>query len=195
MEVRNVEVEGVIKTVGTDNVTITTGDNTTLTLKITPQTLIIEKAKGTVTIVDLKAGQKVEARYDISTLQAVKLKLDFSNRGKYGDAFQKIEGAIKSVDSGNKTITVTTEENSDITLKVAAATNIIMSGKGPAAFTGLQAGQQVQLTYDPANMQALKIAVDTENKNQLENRNREQNKEKNSEKNGMGPGNSNKNHD
>lgn len=190
MDVHNGEVDGIIKSLGTDNVTIITSDNQTITLKITAGTLIIEKAQGTITLADLKIGQEIEARYDINTMQASKLKIDFVNRGKYGDAFQKIEGSIKSVDSGNKTITVTTTDRGDVTLSVVAATTIIMNGKGPAAFTGLQAGQPVQLTYDPANMQAKKIAVDQEIQNHGKNNNREQNQQQNNGENGMGRGNS-----
>jgi len=75
------EIEGVIKTIGADTITITTEENGDITLKVTAGTLIISKTAGTVALSSLTAGQKVEARYDSTTMQAVKLKIDFENNG------------------------------------------------------------------------------------------------------------------
>jgi uncharacterized protein YuzE len=58
----NAEADGVIKALGTDNVTITTENSTNITLKVTPETLIITKKLGRGALTDLTAGQYVEAR-------------------------------------------------------------------------------------------------------------------------------------
>jgi hypothetical protein len=79
MEVHAGEAEGVIKSLGTDNITLTTEENGEVTLQVTANTLIIEKATGTIAFTDLAVGQQVEARYDNSNMQATKLKINYEN--------------------------------------------------------------------------------------------------------------------
>jgi hypothetical protein len=80
LEVRKADVEGTIHSLTADNVTITTEKRGDITLQVTPETLIITKATGTTALSDLKVGQKVEAKYDIASLKALKLKIDFENK-------------------------------------------------------------------------------------------------------------------
>lgn len=80
LEVRNADVEGTITSLTADNVTITTEKRGDITLQITPETLIITKSTGRTSVSDLKVGQKVEAKYDITSLKALKLKIDFENK-------------------------------------------------------------------------------------------------------------------
>jgi hypothetical protein len=64
------EAGGVINSLGTGNVTFTSkkGD---ITLNVTPDTKIRIEDKGNATSVDLKVGQKIEAKYDVSTKNAL----------------------------------------------------------------------------------------------------------------------------
>jgi hypothetical protein len=82
------EVQGVIKAitgytapVASGNATITiTADNTTdITLKVNAKTLVIIYATGRATIADLKAGQQVSVRYDITAMTAATIRV--SNDG------------------------------------------------------------------------------------------------------------------
>jgi hypothetical protein len=95
-DIKYAVVEGVIKSLGVDCIVVTTGNNTDITLKVAPNTLIIEKAKGTVVFSTLTAGQKIEALYDSTTLLTVKLKIDVENQ-RHTD----IWGNGKSQEHGN----------------------------------------------------------------------------------------------
>ena len=80
LEVRKADVEGTIQSLTADNVTITTEKRGDITLQVTPETLIITKSTGRTALSDLKVGQKVEAKYDVASLKALKLKIDFENK-------------------------------------------------------------------------------------------------------------------
>jgi len=76
VDVEKAEVDGVIKSLGTDNVTITTDKNEDVTLKVTSETVIRIEDERTAAFTDLQVGQKVEAEYNVSTMDALKLKVD-----------------------------------------------------------------------------------------------------------------------
>jgi hypothetical protein len=76
VEARASEVEGVIKSLGTATVTITDDHNKDITLKVADNTSVRlgEDAKGTFS--DLKAGQRVRAKYDVASGNAIRISLD-----------------------------------------------------------------------------------------------------------------------
>ena len=167
LEVRKAEADGVIKSLGTDNVTITTIKNGDITLKVTPETLIITKSQGRGALSDLKVGQNVEARYDIATMKALKIKVDFQKNET------SVRGTIKTVYSNNSTITIATENKGDITLQVTPETMIRIGGKGVGVFSDLQVAQRVEARYDITSLKALKLSIDSHEENQKHEDNQE----------------------
>ncbi len=160
VDVEKAEVDGVIKSLGTDNVTITTDKNEDVTLKVTSETRIIIEDKGTATFSDLQVGQKVEAKYDVTTKNALKIKVDIDVDSEEDEG--EIDGIIKAIEPANKTVTITTEKNGDITLKVTSETVIRIEDERTAAFTDLQVGQKVEAEYNVSTMDALKLKVDND---------------------------------
>jgi preprotein translocase subunit YajC len=79
LKVRNAETQGIIKSLGTDNVTITTkkGD---ITLKVTPETQIKGGGKEKPVFSDLKVGQRIEVKYDVSSLKALKIVINANGK-------------------------------------------------------------------------------------------------------------------
>jgi uncharacterized protein YuzE len=69
IDVQNAEVEGIIKSLGTNSVTITTEHMVDVTLQVTTDTIIRIEDKAIATFADLKIGQTVEAKYNVSTLR------------------------------------------------------------------------------------------------------------------------------
>ena len=158
LEVQKAEVGGVIKTLGADNVTITTKKKGDITLQITSETRIRIEDEGTATFSDLKVGQKVEAKYDVTSKNALRINVELEGEEDEGE----IEGIVKAIDTANKTVTITTEKNGDITLEITSETVIRIEDKGTAVFADLKVGQQVEAKYDESSLKALKIKVDDE---------------------------------
>ena len=73
------EVSGVVKTVGADNVTITTKKQGDITLRVTANTTIRKEGQ-TLKLSDLKAGQQVEAKYEVTTKNALRINIAGSFR-------------------------------------------------------------------------------------------------------------------
>jgi hypothetical protein len=143
------EAGGVINSLGTGNVTFTSkkGD---ITLNVTPDTKIRIEDKGNATSVDLKVGQKIEAKYDVST----------NNDGKHDGA--EISGTIKTIDKANQTFTITNQKRGDVILNVTSGTVIRNEDKGTAAFIDLKTGQKIEATYDLNTKNAIKLTVETD---------------------------------
>jgi hypothetical protein len=76
LDIKNAELEGTIKSLGTDNVTIATENKGDITLTVTTETEIKIEDKSKAAFSDLQVDQKVEARYDVSTMKALKLEVD-----------------------------------------------------------------------------------------------------------------------
>ena len=79
LKVRSAEVQGTIKSLVTDNVTITTkkGD---ITLLVTTETQIQGGGKEKPVFSDLKVGQRIEVKYDVSTLKALKIVINANGK-------------------------------------------------------------------------------------------------------------------
>jgi hypothetical protein len=152
------EVDGIIEDLGTDSVVITWEDDgeVDITLEITPETVIRIEDGGAVNFTDLQVGQQVEAKYDVTSLKALKIEIeDDENEGE-------IEGIITAIDTDNHMVTITTQDDGDIVDRVTSDTRIKIEG-GTAVFAALELGLRVQAEYDESSMDALKIEVDANN--------------------------------
>jgi Cu/Ag efflux protein CusF/uncharacterized protein YuzE len=154
IDVQNAEVEGVIKSLGTSSVTITTEDMLDVTLQVTTDTGIRIDAKASASFADLALGQTVEAKYNLNTMMAARIHVDT------GEEYWDIDGTVKAVDASVKTITIATDKGVDITLLVTPDSTIFIQGEGKSAFSDLAVGQQVEARYDPSTMAALRIMVE-----------------------------------
>jgi Cu/Ag efflux protein CusF len=110
----------------------------------------------------LKIGQSIEAKYDVTTKTALRINIGGAevNHGQ-------IQGAVKSVDTDNKTVTISTKGKSDVTLKITSTTAIRIEDKRTAAFTDIKVGDKIEASYEKGSLNALKITVQgREDKNQ-----------------------------
>jgi Cu/Ag efflux protein CusF len=78
-----VKIEGTIKSIDTvaKTVVITTEKKGDITLTVTPETKIIIEDKGPAAFEELKSGQKVEAKYDKSNMNALTIGVDTEEEG------------------------------------------------------------------------------------------------------------------
>ena len=154
VEVENAEVHGAIKAIGADNVTITTLKQGDITLKVNADTKIRVPGKGTTAFSDLKIGQSVETKYAVTTLTALRI-----NVGGAEVNHGQVQGVVKAVDTTNKTVTITTKTNAEVTLKITANTAIRIEDQRTAALTDIKVGDKIEAAYEKGSLNALKIAV------------------------------------
>ena len=114
------DVEGTISSVDVNANTVTIHseeDGSDVTLNVTPETEI-EVDGEDATIVDLLAGQRVEAEFDHATFNAFRIEVD--------DEMEEaeIEGSITAVDAGAGTVTIQDENGKIVTLIVNATTEV-----------------------------------------------------------------------
>jgi len=84
LDAQNAEANGVIKSLGADNVTITTKKHGDITLQVTSETRIRINTKGTDTFSDLKVGQQVEAKYDVASQKALRINVNIHKNETHG---------------------------------------------------------------------------------------------------------------
>ncbi len=166
VDVKNAEVEGTVKGVGTNSITVTTKKQGDVTLNVTADTQIRNQGKSPAALSDLQQGQEVEAKYDVSNKNALRINAGASEEKNEGE----IQGVVKGVDKDNKTITVTTEKNGDVTLKVNSDTKIKIEDEHTAALSDVKTGQHIEGKYDKSNNNALKLTLENSNKGNSENR-------------------------
>lgn len=169
VDVEYAEVHGIIKSLGTANVTITTARKGDITLKVTSETKIRIEDKGTAAFSDLKSGQEVEVKYDVATKNALRINVNTDEVDNEGE----IEGTVKAVDTTNNTVTITVRGNGDITLKVISSTMIRIEDKRTAALSDIKVGQKIQARYDKSNMNALKLAIENSDGDSKDNEDRD----------------------
>jgi hypothetical protein len=109
--------------------------------------------RGAGNFTDLQVGQQVEAKYDVTSLEALTITVD-----DYAE--NDIEGTITAIDPDNHMVTIATEEKGDIVLRVTSDTILRIEDKGTATFGDLELGLRVQAEYDVSSKDALKIKVD-----------------------------------
>ena len=116
---------GTVKSVGTDNLVVTTVPNGDVTVKVTTTT-IIRKQGAIIKLADIKVGDQVNTmgtRVDDHTLTARQIEVrGVDNEPEEATA----EGTVKSV--GSSSLVVTTHANGDVTVNVDAHTTIRKQG-------------------------------------------------------------------
>ena len=113
------QVRGAVASVGSDSVTITKQDATTVTLTVNADTKLRipdTDGSGTVTLADLKAGDKVGARTSpTDPTLALSVKVEYEEG-------EEVEGAVSAV--GTTSLTVTKEDGTSATVNVNAETKL-----------------------------------------------------------------------
>jgi hypothetical protein len=154
VRVRYAVAEGVVTEIGDDNFTLVTDKNVNLTLNVTSDTLIRIEDNQTGVFSDLQVDQNVEAKYDVNTLNALRIIINPEEQAGF------IQGTIQSLDDGDNTITIRTVKGGEITLYVTSDTVITVNNKGTGIFTDLQEDQDVKVHYDIDSLVASKIKVE-----------------------------------
>lgn len=154
VEVDNAEVHGIIKSLGADNLTITTRKQGDITLKVTAETKIRIEDSGTAAFSDLKVGQEVEVKYDVTTKNALRINVDEDEEDE-----GEIEGIIKAIGTDNTTVTITRENNADVTLNITSGTVIEIEEDRTGAFSDLKVGQKIEADYDVSTMNVQKLEI------------------------------------
>lgn len=97
-----------------------------------------------VSLGDLLAGDKVEAKYDVATMTARLIESEMEDG--------EVSGVIAAVDSAAQTVTITPElGGANIVVKIGTST-VISRNDLPAVLADLLAGDKVEAKYDSATM-------------------------------------------
>ena len=155
------EVHGTIKGVGADNVTITTRKQGDITLKVSANTTIRKEGKA-LTLADLKTGEEVEVKYDVTTKTALRINVASSFEEKNAG----IEGVVVSVNATAKTVTIRRSGGDNVTLRVTENTTIKIEDHRTGGFPDITVGQEIEATYDKSTMNALKISIEIEDQDE-----------------------------
>jgi len=133
------KAKGFIAAVDVNAGTITVSDrkNGLVTVGVDSSTEIRKNGNKNATISDLTIGDRVDARYDPTTLIA--------NRVRVKSA--KVEGVLTAVDLGNSTVTITPSGGSPITLFVTADTKIERNEEH-VTLADLQVGDLAEARFD-----------------------------------------------
>jgi len=150
-------VVGLVSAVDTNanTVTITSwffGDD--VTLNVVENTTAITLDGNLVGLGDLQVGDKAQAKYDSSSMNASVI-----DAKSVAHEQEQIRGTIAAVDTDGSTITITVywcENGQDYVLNVDGNT-VITRNDNSAALGSLQVGDDVEANYDPATMLASKI--------------------------------------
>jgi len=143
-------LQGIIKDIDSvsGNVTVTLNDGTTRTFNFNDVTMeTIRQALGDLC---LECGDNVTICENFHH-QVQRIKAHMA----------EVSGTIKSLGSGNSTITVITNNKLEITLNITANTTMRIQGDATATFSALEVGQKVTAKYDIATLNALRINVNT----------------------------------
>ncbi len=174
VDVKNAEVEGTVKGLGTNIITITTQTQGDVTLNVTTDTQIRNHGKTPAALSDLQTGQEVEAKYDINSKNALRINAGASDEKNEGD----IQGVVTAIDTTNKKITVSGEKNSNgITVNVTTGTAIKIEGDRTAALSDIKVGQHIEGKYDKSNNNALKLTLENSKKGNPENQSNHSNQQ------------------
>ncbi len=154
VETKYAEVEGSIKSIVSNNVTITS-DGKDVSLLVGSQTKIRVGDNKTAGLGDLQVGMQVEAKYDVSTMTAIRITTDTDKEGH--EAFAQVEGIVKAIGSSNVTIGFGHGDN--ITLNISANTTIKIKGDRTGSLQDIKVGQQVHASYDKTTNNAVRITL------------------------------------
>ena len=157
------QVRGAVASVGSDSVTITKQDATTTTLTVNADTKLRipdTDGSGTVTLADLKAGDKVDAR--TSTTDPT-LAVSISVKGEYQKG-EEVEGLVTAI--GGTSLTVSKEDGSSATVTINADTKLRApdrDGSGKITLADVSIGDKVEIylsASDPTLAQSVKVEVE-----------------------------------
>ncbi len=110
--------------------------------------------------VNVENIQKVPGNVSLETGSVVTV-----TRGKDGKVTDlkthaaDIEGIIKSADINKKTIVITLDTKGQLSINVTGTTSIVFAGGDPASFLQLVPGETIEVIYDIASKNALKIEI------------------------------------
>lgn len=153
------ELDGIIKSVGADNVTVTTQKHGDVTLRVNAQTKIVVGDNSTAALSDLEAGQQVEAKYDVSTNTALRITVETDRGGRLA----QVEGLVKAVDLNAKTVTIDFGHGDNVTLNVTANTTIRIADHRTGSLGDIKVGQQVHAAYDKTTKNAVSVTLQAQN--------------------------------
>ncbi|MBI5942958.1 MAG: hypothetical protein HY864_01205 [Chloroflexi bacterium] len=147
------EVSGTISAVGASSLTITPkkgGADVTVTVDASTR---IKRNGKTALLSDFQVGEKVEAKYDKTSMLASKVEAKTRSGGSNSNG--ELKGTISAVGAGSLTITPK-KGGADVTITVDASTRIKRGGK-TALLTDLQVGDKVEAKYNKTTMLASKV--------------------------------------
>ena len=156
---------GVVKSVGTDSLVVTTA-NGDVTVNVDKSTIIRMKDMA-ITLADIKVGDRVEAegtQVDAHTILAKMIQVEEANEPENE---VEIGGVVKSV--GTSSLVVTTAKG-DVTVNVDKTTVITKQGKA-IALADIKMGDMVEAEgtlVDAHTLNATKIVDETENEQEAE---------------------------
>jgi glycine cleavage system H lipoate-binding protein len=146
-------VQGVVSSVDDDagRITLQTRGGAELTLDVTDNTRV--RAEGQdLNLSDLAPGDLVTVTYNRDSSAAIEIRVKTES---------KAQGTIQTVDSTNHRLIVELTDGTALTLTVTEQSKIEMN-REIVSIDELPAGSQVELEYNPATMELLKIEADTQ---------------------------------
>lgn len=149
------ELEGVIKSIdtGAGTVTITKKDSAVdVTLTVDLST-VVKRSNVVTTLSSLLVGDRVEAKYDGTTLVASFIFAEAN--------ILEVEGRIKSIDAGAGTVTITRDGTTDDVTVTVTVSTLIRKNKAAAVFADLTVGDEANARYNGADMTAVSIDAKT----------------------------------
>lgn len=119
-------------------------------------TTVITREHLPAALADLQFGDKIDARYNSSTMLASSIKAE-------SDVDQdEVEGLVAAFDATAGTITITPENGgADVVISTDAAT-VFMYEDSPGSFSNLQVGQEIEAKVDPLTLLASYVEFETE---------------------------------
>ncbi|MBI5354243.1 MAG: hypothetical protein HZB50_16490 [Chloroflexi bacterium] len=151
----NLEVEGVIAAVGVDSLTITPkkgGADVTVLVDVSTR---IKRGGKPALLTDLLVGERVEAKYNTTTMIASKI----DDKTKAPSNKGELHGIVSAIDLTLGTVTISPSNGgADVTLTVDASTRI-QRGHAVITLADLLVGDKVEAKYDKTTFLASKIEV------------------------------------
>jgi Cu/Ag efflux protein CusF len=148
------DVEGTITTIAGQDVTITPGHGSAVTVHVADSTVIkLTDTSGThtATLADLATGMQAEADYDPVSLVADHI------RARAAEHHQAdVEGTVTAVDATAGTISIDPEHGAAVDLHTDSTTRISRNGAA-ATLADIQAGDSAEARYDATTMLASSI--------------------------------------
>ena len=136
--------------VGADKVTIAPdGGGAQVVLNVTASTEIGVPGKDEATIADLLAGDRVKAKYETASLNALEIEVQAA----------KVQGEITALDAATNKVTIKPKVGDPVDLTVSGRTALEVWGKEPAVFGDLQVGQWARAEYNATSKEAYVIEV------------------------------------